>query len=56
MATFVNVKGAEKFVADFIIQLEKGKSVSDAIVTAGKGKGKNGHDITEEQVRNCLKG
>ncbi len=56
VATFVNVKGAEKFVAEFIVQLEKGKSVSDAIVTAGKGKGKNGQDITEEQVRNCLKG
>ncbi len=56
VATFVNVKGAEKFVAEFIVQLEKGKSVTDAITIAGKGKGKNGQDITEEQVRNCLKG
>ncbi len=56
VATFVNVKGAEKFVAEFIVQLEKGKSVTDAITIAGKGKGKGGQDITEEQVRSCLKG
>lgn len=56
VATFVNVKGAEKFVADFAVQLEKGKTPADAITLAGKGKGKNGQDITEEQVKNCLKG
>ena len=56
VATFVNIKGAEKFVADYAVELEKGKSASEAIVLAGKGKGKNREDITEEQVKNCNKG
>ncbi len=56
VASFVNIKGAEKFVADFAIEMEKGKSASEAIAIAGKGKGKNREDITEEQVKNCNKG
>ncbi len=56
VASFVNIKGAEKFVAEYTIQLEKGKSATEAILIAGKGKGKNREDITEEQVKNCSKG
>ena len=56
VASFVNVKGAEKFVVEFKVQLEMGKTASQAITTAGKGAGKNKEDITEEQIRNCKKG
>ena len=56
VATFVNIKGAEKFVADYAMELKKGKSASEAITLAGKGKGKNREDITEEQVKSCNKG
>lgn len=56
VASFVNIKGTEKFIADFALELEKGKTAKDAITIAGKGKGKDGKDITEEQVRNCNKG
>ncbi len=56
VASFVNIKGAEKFVTDYALELEKGKSASEAITLAGKGKGKNREDITEEQVKNCNKG
>ncbi len=56
VATFVNVKGAEEFVAAYIIQVRSGASVSKAIEVAGIGKGKNKTNITEEQVSTCLKG
>lgn len=56
VATFIHIKGAEKFVAEYAVQLEKGKSAVEAISIAGKGKGKNREDITEEQVKNCSKG